>query len=99
MGWYKIWYVGNGGYECDERYVELYDSDDECEMSEQVQEHLGPLPGGARSVNWDKVEYLPDKELDEKIKHQQWIIENGAERARKKIIELEKMRKPKETHG
>jgi len=99
MSWHRIWYVGNGGYEGDERYVELYDSDDEGDMAEQVREHLGSLPGGARSINWEKVKFLPDEVLDEKIKDQQWIIEHGVERARKKIVELEKLRKPKETHA
>ena len=96
--WFKIWAVGNGGQECFTRYVELYKHKDEDDMQYDVEEALPLLPGGIRSIHWEEVQYLPDEFLDEKIKHQQWIIENGAEAARKKIIELEKMRKPKETN-
>lgn len=63
--WFKIWFTGSGGAKCSERYVFWPDySYSQEEMAEMVEHELSPLPGGARSVNWEK--QTPSKDIIEK---------------------------------
>jgi len=93
--WYKIWYTGNGGIECEKRYARLRTTSDHSDMEDQVCEAFGSLSYSVRSVHWKKVKYLPDDVVNDEIGKQRWIIDNGAKNARIQIAALEKMRKPK----
>lgn len=54
--WFKIWAVGNGGQETDERFVYWPDyGDDSGEFPYMIEREIGPFSGGIRSVNWKRV--------------------------------------------
>ena len=66
MAFFKMWAVGNGGMECMKRtvYIAWAESEDDLD-GYYVEQEIGPLSGGVRSVDWELIE-KPDPDLVQK---------------------------------
>jgi hypothetical protein len=98
MTWYKVWVIVSAG-PSEPEYLELPDFREDYEMRNYIVEECWQFAwvnsAETYSIKYEKVDYLPDDLIEQKIKHQKYIIENAVKDAEKRIIELEKLRKPK----
>ena len=89
--WYRAWTVGNGGIESEEGFFEFDESYGEDDIEWYLEAELGPFCSGTRSVNWEPVDVLPDKVIEEKISSAKSSIAYNEDL----ITRLEKMKKEK----
>jgi len=66
--WLKVWTIGNGGIPSGCGFHQVPDGYDDEIIEEILENKIGPLCYSVRSINWEKVERLPDYIIDAKIK-------------------------------